>query len=211
MRNLLHILIFTFFGFYGLGQNQEWQTVTIDKFLSVKLPGVVKTLDTLSTLSYNAYKDSDIYIVQYVEKPNAVKDAKFLQAILQGAVDGFIKTQKYSEVSIIDTSIGGTFGKLVKIKRENLPGPKSRFLYITLANSHFYTIAALSNQATDKVSNQDFIFYYNSVKFDSVNIKENSFEFRNIEEKRFSGGILLLSLIFISFVALIIFFTLKRR
>ena len=174
-------------------QDSVWNDVTtpkvISKVLSIHMPKPVQVRDTLHMRIFNSQVDSSYFEVRYFEQPFVIKNERELEGAYNGFLQGYMNSEggKNYQHTVSDTSFSGTTGKWIRfvISRGNYY--REILGYLTLANDHFYLITYLSTSPLSPETGVYFKKYFESVRFDSANIKEYSADFK-LEARSYRFG-----------------------
>jgi hypothetical protein len=164
---------------------------------------------------FNSEIDSGYFLVNYFEKATIVRNERQLEWEYNNFLDGYLNTANFKayQNTIKDTSFSGTSGKWIKSVSDETKYREMLF-YLTIANGHFYLIGYACLDSTDKNSQAKTEKFFQSIKFDSKNIKEYADDFK-LEARSYrlgeSIGYVLRILILAAVVVLLIYYFYFKR
>lgn len=188
-----HLLSFLFFLQYAIsifGQDSAWNNAKISQDLSLQIPGQLRILDTFHMKIFNSKINSNSsFLVNYFEQAHEIKNERELERQYNIFLDGFLNSPNLKPYKnrVTDTSFSGTSGKWIRSIISAGNRYRVMLFYLTIANGHVYQVGCSYIDSTNKDIQADIKKYFQSINFDSKNIKECSNEFK-LEAKSYRVG-----------------------
>ena len=158
-------------------QDSLWKMTIVNKVLSCKFPVESKPAESSFVKGFAGELNSNFYALQYYATTLLpIESERAFQVSLIGFLSGICGDSTFKGYSglMVDTSIGRTVGIMAKfITNDTSKLYRQAYYYVTLANNHYYCFYVF---ITSSKVNEEIKYFFDSIKFDSGNLKEKTFK-----------------------------------
>lgn len=169
----------------SFAQDSLWEMTVVNKVLRCNFPIDSKSAQASFVKAYSGELKSNFYALQYYDSIFLpIETERAFQISLIGFISGKCGDSilKGYSALVTDTAIGGTVGIMGKfIANDTSKYYKQAYYYVTLANNHYYWFYAFITSLEDI---REMKFFFDSIKFDSENLKEKTFKLTPVYLKK---------------------------